>query len=284
MCTECLGPTPLGERCPECAARIRTAATADPRPAHVVFGAGANGARGYVTVTLIAINVVVAVVAVLSSGSFGSIVGGGSGGLGALLGSSTPLHQWGALVSVPTSFSDGSTVAGVSGGEYYRLLTSMFLHFGLLHLALNMYALWIIGRPLEAALGPARFLALYLVAGFGGSVAVYLFTSGTMTAGASGAIFGLFAALVVVLRRLGRSVASVLPILLVNLAISFVVPGISLAGHLGGLVVGALIALGLAYAPGPARARNQLLIIVAIAVVLIVITVARTASLDLPAG
>ena len=130
-------------------------------------------------------------------------------------------------------------------GEYYRLFTSMFLHYGLLHLVLNMWVLWVLGRPLEAALGPVRFLALYLVAGLGGSVAVYLLASPySLTAGASGAIFGLFAALIVVMRKMRCSIAGIVPVLVFNLVITFTVPGISIAGHLGGLVIGAIVAAG----------------------------------------
>jgi membrane associated rhomboid family serine protease len=143
--------------------------------------------------------------------------------------------------------------AGVADGEYYRLLTSMFIHYGPLHLLMNMWALWILGRTLEGVLGPVRFIALYMVAGLGGSVAAYLFTPASATAGASGAIFGLFAALFIVMRRLGRDTSSVLPVLVINIAISFA-PGISLAGHLGGLVTGAIVASVLAYAPR--RIRN----------------------------
>jgi membrane associated rhomboid family serine protease len=135
---------------------------------------------------------------------------------------------------------------------YYRLITSIFLHYGVLHLLMFMWALWILGRTLEGVLGPVRFFMLYFVSGLGGSVAAYLFTPASPTAGASGAIFGLFAALFVVMRRLGRDTSSVLPVLIINIAISFV-PGISLAGHLGGLVTGAIIAVALAYAPRKKR-------------------------------
>ncbi len=114
----------------------------------------------------------------------------------------------------------------------------MFLHYGTAASSAEHVGLWVLGRTLEAVLGPLRFLALYLASGLGGSVAVFLFAARIpRAAGASGAIFGLFAALFIVLKRLGRDTSSVVPILIINIAISFV-PGISLAAHLGGLVTG----------------------------------------------
>ena len=141
---------------------------------------------------------------------------------------------------------------GISAGEFYRLVTSMFLHLGPLHLLTNMWALWVVGRTLEAVLGPIRFLVLYLVAGLGGSVAVYIFAPYPGGAGASGAIFGLFAALFIILRRLKRDTSSLIPLLVINLAISFL-PGISLTAHVGGLITGAIVAFALAYSPVKSR-------------------------------
>ena len=98
-----------------------------------------------------------------------------------------------------------------------------------------MWALWVLGRPLETLLGPVRFLALYLTAGLGGSVAAYLLTGPhDETAGASGAVFGLFAAMFVMLRRLKLSTGSIVMVLVVNLIFSFSIPGISWQGHIGG--------------------------------------------------
>ena len=169
---------------------------------------------------------------------------------------------------------------GVAAGEYYRLFTAMFLHYGIVHLLLNMWALWMLGRTLEATLGPLRFLALYLIAGLGGNVAAYLFAApNSQTVGASTAIFGLFAALFVIMRRLGRDTSSVVPILVINLVFTFAVPGISIAGHLGGLVIGALMALVLAYAPRMRRSIFQAGGAAVIVVALIGLTLLRTALL-----
>ena len=173
-------------------------------------------------------------------------------------------------------------VVGVADGEYYRLITSMFLHYGAFHLPLNMWALWVVGGVLEPLLGRLRFLALYLVSGLGGSVAVPhrraprwrlfgrpLFGSmNTLTAGASGAVFGLFAAFYVVLRRLRRDTSMITMILVINLIFTFTVPNISVAGHLGGMITGGLIAVGLAYAPRQHRTAVQVAAVSSILVIL----------------
>jgi membrane associated rhomboid family serine protease len=180
------------------------------------------------------------------------------GGLGGLLGGQTPLMYKLGVVGQCGDPRVGPLVpCGVASGEYYRLFTAMFMHFGVLHLLLNMYALWILGRTLEAFLGPVRFLALYLLAGLGGNIAAYIFQPGALTAGASTAIFGLFAALFLVLRKLGLSTASVVPVIVINLVFTLTIRGISIYGHLGGFVVGGLIAAGLAYAPKEHRSAIQ---------------------------
>jgi membrane associated rhomboid family serine protease len=210
------------------------------------------------------VNCLIALASALSAGSTDALAGGGMGGL---LGGATPVNDRGALVPVL-----------IADGQYYRLVTSMFLHYGLVHLLMNMWALWVLGRLLEGALGSLRFLALYLLAGFGGSIAVYLFANPKgATVGASGAIFGLFAALFVVLRRLGRDTSSVVPILVINLFITLTVPNISIGGHLGGLVTGAVVALGMAYAPQRLRTQVQAGVSVAVLVMLLAAVVARTA-------
>jgi membrane associated rhomboid family serine protease len=169
---------------------------------------------------------------------------------------------------------------GIADGEYYRLLTSMFLHYGALHLLLNMWALWVLGRELESSLGPGRFLTLYLLSGLGGSVAAYAFTPAAMSAGASGAIYGLFAALFVVFRRLNRDTSSIITVLVINLIFSFTVPGISIAAHLGGLVTGAVVGVALAYAPRETRNRVLAGSVVALVLVLGAVTLIQTAAIN----
>jgi membrane associated rhomboid family serine protease len=235
----------VGHQCPECVSEGRRTVRSGRTP----FGGTPVGTRGYVTKALIGINVAVMVASIASSGGRGMF----GGGFGGLLGGSTPLTEQGAVIGA-LRLNNGQMIPfGVADGEYYRLITSMFLHYGLLHLAVNMWALWVLGRNLEGALGPLRFSVLYLVSGLGGSVACYVFTPTAASAGASGALFGLFAALFILLRQLGRDTSSIIPVLVINLAFSFV-PGISLAAHLGGLITGGILAVALAYPPR--RIRN----------------------------
>jgi membrane associated rhomboid family serine protease len=167
----------------------------------------------------------------------------------------------------------GDVYEGIDDGAVYRLVTSMFVHYGILHLLLNMWALWMLGRNLEAALGPVRFAALYMLSGLGGAIAGYLFAPNSITAGASGAIFGLFAALFVVLKKLRRDTSSVVPILVINLVLTFTIPNISIAGHLGGLITGAIVAAGLAYAPRQSRTAVQTATVVGVALILAMLVV-----------
>ena len=142
----------------------------------------------------------------------------------------------------------------VADGEWYRLVTSMFLHLGLLHLAFNMYALYLFGPLLEQLYGHIEYLIIYFLCGIGGSVMTILFAPDSAAAGASGAIFGLFGLAFMVSRRrhllLGPQARAMLSqagaLLLVNLVFTFAIPGISWTGHIGGLLIGGLIGLLLA--------------------------------------
>ncbi|MFC0004164.1 rhomboid family intramembrane serine protease [Micromonospora siamensis] len=268
ICPDCMREASVGHQCPECVNEGRRSV----RPARTAFGGGETGRQGYVTRTLLGLNVAMMLLSV------GSAVVGGRPLLDVLLRGGTPLTEWGSVLGLAL-LSDG-TVGGVADGDWYRLVTAMFLHYGLVHLLLNMWALWVLGRTLEAALGPLRFLALYLIAGLGGNVAVYLFSPANQpSAGASTAIFGLFAAIFVIMRRLGRDTSAIVPILVVNLIFTFTVPGISIAGHLGGLVVGALMGLVLAYAPRGRRTLFQAAGSAIILVALIGAVLVRTAAL-----
>ena len=256
ICPKCMNEASVGFQCPDC---VRSG-TKTQRQVRTAFGGTRAGAEGTVTIALIVINVLVFIVALISAGR-NAANGVGGGGLGGLLGGATPLHEWGALVSYSVQRGTDVRVAGggVADGEYYRMFTNMFLHYGVLHLLMNMWALWVLGRPLEAALGRLRFLALYLLSGFGGSVLVFLLAApGTASAGASGAVFGLFSALIIVLRKMRLSVASLIPVLVFNLVITFSFSGyISWQAHVGGLVTGAIVAAGLAYAPQKQRNMVQ---------------------------
>jgi membrane associated rhomboid family serine protease len=134
--------------------------------------------------------------------------------------------------------------------EFYRLITSTFLHYGLLHILLNMLALAMIGPYLERLLGAWRFLAVYLLAALGGSVAVYVFGSRyTAVVGASGAIFGLFAACLLLVGELGLDPRTLIATIVLNFVLTFSVPDISKLGHVGGFVLGGLATVAIAGLP-----------------------------------
>lgn len=188
------------------------------------------GSRASATNVLIALNVVVYVWEVLSGTNFNS---------------SASLLAHGALYG-PL----------VRQGQWWRIVSGAFEHAGLLHIALNMFALYQLGTFVEAVLGQRRMLAIYAISLFGGGLAVVVFSSDAVTVGASGAIFGLFGALLAIGIRLGKRgrglIGQTVPILLINLAFTFAVPFISKSGHLGGLLAG--FAAGLLFmARPPAR-------------------------------
>jgi membrane associated rhomboid family serine protease len=161
-------------------------------------------------------------------------------------------------------------------GEYWRLLGAAFLHIGLLHLVVNMLALAVVGPSLERLFGAWRYLTLYLVAALGGSVSVYLFDSPiSQVAGASGAIFGLFAATLIVLKNLGLDARFMLLAIAVNFAVSFT-PGISLLGHLGGFIAGGLVALALVHAPKKSRTAVQILAVGVLLAIMLALILLRT--------
>ena len=216
ICPDCMTFGPVGIRCPDHSGKARGAAK-------VVQSVQRSTSRnpGIVTTTLIAINVGIYLL---------QLAGGAS-----INANSAWIFEHGALY--------GPLVAQ---GDWYRLLSAAFLHYGPIHLGLNMLALWWIGRPLESYLGPMRYLLLYLVSGLAGSAGALIASPTGVTVGASGAIFGILGA-AIVLERQGTYVlgGSALPLLIVNLAFTFAVPGISIGGHLGGAIGGALCILAL---------------------------------------
>lgn len=202
--------TPVGMRCPECA-KQRTKVRSGP-------GAFSGAHTPYATYTLIALNVI-AFFAEISAG----------GGLTA-----------GTLVQ------DGGIFGpAIAGGDWYRIVTGGFLHAGPLHLLFNMYVLYIAGTLLEPGIGTPRFLAIYFISLLAGSFGALLLDPNTVTVGASGAIFGLMAAVVVVARGRGmEQIATQFGLFIVlNLVLTFSIPNISVGGHLGGLIGGGLAAL-----------------------------------------
>jgi len=126
--------------------------------------------------------------------------------------------------------------------EPWRMLTSLVVHGSILHILFNMYSLFVLGPELERMVGRWRFGALFILSGFGGSVAVLLSSPGSAVIGASGAIFGLFGAYFVIARHLGGNSRQLIIVIVINLVIGFLVPGIAWQAHVGGLIVGALVA------------------------------------------
>jgi membrane associated rhomboid family serine protease len=175
---------------------------------------------------------------------------------------------------------------GVAQGDLYRLISSAFLHYGIMHLLFNMWALYVVGPPLEMWLGRLRFTALYVLSALGGSVLVYLLSALTAsTAGASGAVFGLFGASFVVGKRLNLDVRWVVVLIGINLAFTFVIPlvssqNISWQGHIGGLVTGAVVAAAYAYAPRQRRNVIQAAVTVTILVLFALLIWWRTDQLQ----
>jgi membrane associated rhomboid family serine protease len=214
ICPDCMTPTPVGMRCPECA-RQRTKVVRNPTGTPGQFSAFPA------TIALIAINVVV----------YLAEIGSGFGGLGAQ--SSHLIGEFGLF---------GPAVAE---GEWYRLLTSGFLHASLFHIGFNMLLLFLLGRLLEPALGTPRFLVIYFASLFAGSLGALILEPNSLGVGASGAIFGLAGATFVIARGRGMdTLASQIGFLIVfNLIYSFAAANVSIGAHVGGLIGGVLCAL-----------------------------------------
>lgn len=170
---------------------------------------------------------------------------------------------------------------GVADGAYWQLLTSMFTHVSLLHIGFNMFALWLFGPQLETLFGRIRYLALYFMSGLAGSAFVYGFSDQTSpTLGASGAIFGLFGAYLVVAVKMRRNVSQMLLLLGLNVVITFTSGNISWQGHVGGFLGGVAIGALLVYAPRKRRLLWQTLGLSLVGVLVVAAVVARTLSLN----
>jgi membrane associated rhomboid family serine protease len=240
-CPECLREAPVGYQCVDCVGAARRTVR---RPV-TVAGAKVNS-RPTVVPLLIAANLLIFGITVAQAGSLQE-------------NQLSPLfEQWNLWPPV------------VASGEWWRLLTSGFLHFGPIHILLNMVALWVIGRDLEIVLGQLRFIAVYLVSLLGGGVAVFMFGSEEgAVAGASGAVFGLMGGLAVAVIRLRLNATPAIGVIALNIVISFALPNISWLGHLGGLVVGAIATAGMVYPPARLRMPVQVGTLVALVAVLV---------------
>lgn len=227
ICPECMRAAAVGHQCVEC---VNEGAKSVRAP-RTQFGGVQRSGAPLLTYGLIAVNVVMFVLQMAS----------------------------GNLESQFTLWPPGIALHD----QWYRLVTSMFLHYGAMHLLFNMWALYVVGPPLEAWLGRLRFGVLYALSGLGGSVLVYLLSPlDSATAGASGAIFGLFGAIFVVARQLNLDVRWIGAVVVLNLVFTFAGPAlgagaISWQGHIGGLVTGALVAAAFVYAPREHRIAIQ---------------------------
>jgi len=239
ICADCANFGPVGVRCPDHATNARRGPVPriKPPPVQRAPGIALATGRAPVTYTLIALNVVIYLI--------GASQGGG-------------LSQPGLSVNQPGSLYNRAVLFGpfVPHGGWYRLVTAMFLHESLLHIGFNMYALFVIGRVVEQYLGTLRYIGLYFVSGLAGSAGALLQTPHAPVLGASGAIFGILGAMLVLEWQLTGSLRGQAAVLIViNLVISFVIPGISWGGHVGGLIGGILVML--AYAHWSDRGRAQ---------------------------
>lgn len=176
----------------------------------------------------------------------------------------------------------GEVLTGTADGALWQLLTSAFAHVEVWHIAANMLSLFLLGPQIERVIGRARFLALYLISGLAGSVCVYwLSDPDGYTLGASGAIFGLLGALLVIVYKTKGDLQQLAGLLVLNAFITFVVPNVSWQGHLGGLVGGALVTAIIVYAPrGPKRGLVQWCLLFALTALLLMAVFIRSATLS----
>jgi membrane associated rhomboid family serine protease len=242
ICYECMTPAAVGLRCPEHSGKPQGIQKVTTPVRRSVTGVGASR-RNLVTMILIGINLGVYALELAIGGSIdgvnnwiynhGVLIANGAYENGQLL--TGPVH---ALIP------PGAQAAGVEHGEWWRLITAAFLHYGPIHIAFNMYALYFAGSILEQMIGRWRFVLLYFVSGLAGSAGALLVSSNEATAGASGAIFGVLGGLLILERRghIGTG-GQVLGLIIINLVITFAIPGISIGGHLGGLAAGTLLML-----------------------------------------
>lgn len=220
ICTDCMHEAAVGFRCPEC--------VGDHKPTNSAWQnrkVRAPSGAATVTYTLIAINVVLWLIQI-----------GQGGGLG----------NFGGQIAADTALFGPA----VADGEYYRLISSAFLHASVIHIGFNMFLLWLLGADqtrgigLEPYIGHARFFAIYLASVLWGSALSLIISPDAIAGGASGGVFGLMGAVLVLERQRGIGIMQswVGGLLLINLVITFALPGISIGGHLGGLAGGAAAA------------------------------------------
>ncbi|MFC8002699.1 rhomboid family intramembrane serine protease [Streptomyces olivaceus] len=260
ICPDCMVNASVGFHCPDCAAG-RTGgngpAPAASRPRTLAGGAIAADPR-LVTKVLIGVNLALFLVQLSVGDRF-----------------TNHLEMIGRAY-VPLLGS----VEGVAEGQWYRLLTAMFLHGSYMHILFNMLSLWWLGGPLEGALGRVRYLALYFCSGLAGSALTYLIAEPNQPSlGASGAIFGLFGATAALVRRLNADMRPVVILLVINLVFTFTWANIAWQAHVGGLVGGAVIGYAMLHAPRERRSLVQYGACALVLVAVVALTLVRTAQL-----
>ncbi len=251
ICPECMTQAPVGVICPECMKAERKAETPNQRRARRQQRGGAltavRSGRPVVTMALILITSVISLLQMVP-------------GIG-------------PAITNQLFFAAGFLYPDLYGAPFepWRMITTMFVHGGFIHLALNMLALWMLGQNLEPLLGRWRFLALYLISGFGGSVAAAVIDPAISTVGASGGVFGLMAALLIIGRHIGANVTGILVVLGINFVFGLVVGGIAWQAHLGGVLVGALVAFIYTRTRKPSQRVWQIVLLAAVVILLTVI-------------
>jgi len=208
-------PAPVGQRCPDHSGQPQGVQRITKGARRGVF----EGTGALVTKTLVAINIAVYIITAAQGSGINSPGG-------------TLFAKW--VLFGPA----------VANGDWWRLITSTFLHASILHIAFNMYFLWFVGSAVEQALGRGRFLLVYMVSGLAGSAGALVYTPTSPTVGASGAIFGILGAALVLERQRNYVLGgSALALVVINLVLSFAISGISIGGHIGGLIGGTLCTL-----------------------------------------
>jgi membrane associated rhomboid family serine protease len=263
ICPDCMHEAAVGFQCPDC---VR-AGSKETRQGRTPYGGRVRGGPPVVTYALIGLNLLVFVLI--------QVTGGRQSRLLPELGLMPTGGVFVGADGVPY-YADG-----VADGAVWQLVTAMFTHLEVWHILFNMFALYLLGPQLEILLGRVRFTLLYFMSGLVGSVAVYwLAAPSSMTIGASGAIFGLMGALVVVARRVRADTSALLALIGINTVITVLgAQYISWQGHLGGLVGGLLLGTALVYSPRRGRTRWQVLGLTVVAVALVLLTLVRTVLL-----
>jgi membrane associated rhomboid family serine protease len=218
ICAECMTPAPVGQRCPEHSGKPQGARRISSGVRRGAF----EGTGALMTKILLGVNILIYVITIAQS-PFPSAYN----------------HPGGSL------FTDWLLYGpAVANGDWWRLITSAFLHASLLHIAFNMYFLWFVGSAVEQALGRGRFLLIYFVSALAGSAGALVWTPTTRTVGASGALFGILGAALVLERQRNFVLGgSALALIVINLILSFTLSNISIGGHIGGLIGGILCTL-----------------------------------------